>query len=120
MKKALQIFGMGIDIVEIDDIRNARFKKRLAEYFLTKEEITHMPHGSKEDEFLASRFAVKEAVIKAFPEKLRPHDFVVTKKGVRPAIVFSLKKRELQYTVHISLSHTKHTAVAVALVARCE
>ena len=112
----MEISGIGIDVVEIDEVRHARLKKRLAEYFLTREEIRLVPKGSKEAEFLASRFAAKEAVIKAFPKKLKPHDFSVLKKGVRPIIVFSSKKDALRYTVHISISHTKRIATAVALV----
>ena len=93
MKETFRIAGIGIDIVEMTDIQNARFKKRLAEYFLTKKELLALPKGPREVPFLASRFAVKEAVIKAFPEKLKPHDFTVEKKGVRPFISFSLKHR---------------------------
>lgn len=109
------ITGVGIDIVEIDDVRNARYKKRFAEYFLTRDEMKKVPNGPKEAEFLASRFAAKEAVIKAFPEKLRPRDFTILKKGVRPYVAFSSKKRALMYTVHINISHTKHIATAIAI-----
>ncbi len=116
MGKLFGILGIGIDIVELADIRNARFKERFAEYFLTGKEMKRVPKGSKKIEFLASRFAVKEAVIKAFPEKLKPHDFSIQKKGTHPHIVFSLKKNELLYTVHLSLSHTAHVAVATAIV----
>jgi len=118
MEKPLQIAGIGIDVAEIEEIKNARFKKRFAEYFLTKEEIKRIPKGSKEVTYLASRFAAKEAVIKAFPRKLKPHDFTVLKKGVCPSITFSSKKHALMYTVHISISHTKHIATAVAIVIR--
>lgn len=114
-----RLIGIGIDVVEIEDVRNIRFKKRFAEYFLTKKEIGRIPKGPKEAEFLASRFATKEAVIKAFPEKLKPHDFIIEKKGVRPCITFSSKKHELEYTVYISISHTKHIATAIVMVARC-
>ena len=112
------VAGIGIDVVEIEDVRNVRYKKRFAEYFLTRKEIQQIPKGRKEVEFLASRFAAKEAVIKAFPEKLKPHDFAILKKGMRPSIAFSSKKRALMYSVYISISHTQHIAVAVALVAR--
>ncbi len=115
----MEIAGIGVDVVEIEEVRKARFKKRLAEYFLTREEMRYIPKGSKEVEFLASRFAAKEATIKAFPKKLRPHDFAVLKKGARPYIVFSSQKDALRYTVHISISHTKRIATAVAIVVEC-
>ncbi|OGG93197.1 holo-[acyl-carrier-protein] synthase [Candidatus Kaiserbacteria bacterium RIFOXYD1_FULL_47_14] len=116
MGKSLQIAGIGIDVVEIADVEDARFKKRFAEYFLMPKEILLIPKGSKRAAFLASRFAVKEAVIKAFPKKLKPHDFIIEKKDVRPCISFSSKEYGRRYTVHISLSHTKHIAVAIAIV----
>lgn len=116
MSEHFSIAGVGIDIVEIEAVTGIRFKKRFAEYFLTLKEIRRIPRGSKESSFLASRFAVKEAVIKAFPRKLKPHDFTVEKRGVRPYIAFSSKKDALRYTVHISLSHTKHIATACAMV----
>lgn len=116
----MEIKGVGIDIVDIETISNARFKKRLAEYFLTKKEVAKIPKGSKEAQYLASRFAAKEAVIKAFPKKLKPHDFTVEKKGVRSHIVFSSQKYALRYTVHISISHTRYIATAIAIVVKCD
>jgi len=119
MKKHFQIVGIGVDVVEIEEVENARFKKRFAEYFLTQKEIGQIPKGSKRTTFLASRFAVKEAVIKAFPKKLKPHDFIIKKRGMRPCISFSSKKYSVQYAVHISLSHTRHIAAAIAIVVQC-
>jgi len=116
MEKSLQIAGIGIDVVEIAEVENARFKKRFAEYFLTPKEIRQVPQGSKRIAYLASRFAIKEAVIKAFPKKLKPSDFIILKKGARPSISFSSKEYARHYAVHISLSHTKHTAAAIAIV----
>lgn len=114
------LIGVGIDVVEIEDVRNARYKKRFAEYFLTRNEIRQIPEGSKMHEFLASRFATKEAVIKAFPEKLKPHDFTIEKNGMRPYIAFSSKKHALMYTAHVSISHTRSVAAAIAIVLKRE
>jgi holo-[acyl-carrier protein] synthase len=113
--KTGSIIGTGIDIVENAPIARARFKDRLAEYFLTKEEIAAMPPSAKSIEFLASRFAAKEAVIKAFPEKLSPHDFRIEKAGEKPVVAF-VSERHASYSVHVSLSHTPHFAAAVAIV----
>ena len=110
------IVGVGVDIVEIQDMQKARFKKRVAEYFLTKEEQKQLPYGSRLPQHLASRFALKEAVIKAFHEKLSPFDLVVSKKGKRPAIKFVDKERNKKYSIYASLSHTTHIAAAFAVV----
>lgn len=108
------IIGIGIDIVPIDEFRKANHKGRIAEFFLTKEEISLIPK-KRTDEHLASRFAAKEAVIKAFPHKLEPHDFEIIKQGVRP-IVKLQPKLEKTYQVLLSLTHTKSDAAAVAIV----
>ena len=110
------ITGVGIDIVELEDMRKARFKKRVAEYFLTKKEIRTMPHGARRTQFLASRFALKEAVIKAFPKKISPLDFEIIKKENRPHIVFMSPQRNKKYVVLVSLTHTVHIAAAIAIV----
>lgn len=110
------IVGIGIDVVELEDMRNARFKKRIAEYFLTKREMDVMPRGPRLAQFLASRFALKEALIKAFPGKISPLDFEITKKGRRPHIVFVSATRNKKYSAIVSITHTEHVAAAVAIV----
>src|SRR3989344_6969838 len=110
MPKYVSIVGVGIDVVELEDMYKARFKKRVAEYFLTKKEIHTMPRGARRTQFLASRFALKEAVIKAFPEKLSPLDFEISKKKNRPYVVFVSSRRNNKYSVFVSLTHTMHIA----------
>ena len=115
MKIASPIVGVGLDVVEMAQMRSARFKQRLAEYFLTPEEIQAVPQGQKEVEHLASRFALKEAVIKAFPNTLKPHDFMIVKNNKKPDIVFT-RREHTNYTALVSLTHTKHIAAAIAIV----
>lgn len=111
-----EIVGVGIDVVEIATMAGARFKQRLAEYFLTPREIAAIPWGVKEVEYLASRFAVKEAVIKAFPHFLSPFDVVVTKDARgKPGVRF-LSANHKQYAAQVSLTHTQNIAAAVAIV----
>lgn len=116
MQRKAFIAGVGVDIVEIGEIKKARFKTRIAEYFLTKKEQRQMPKGSKFPQFLASRLALKEAVIKAFPEYLSPFDFRIEKKGKRPIVVFVSKERNKKYSVFASLTHTPQIAAAIAVV----
>ena len=110
------IAGIGVDVVEVSDMKKIRFKKRFAEYFLTAREMRSIPAGRGVAQYLASRFALKEAVIKAFPGKLSPLDFYVEKNGPRPGVVFVHPARNKKYFVHVSITHTARIAAAVALV----
>jgi holo-[acyl-carrier-protein] synthase len=112
------VVGVGIDLVPIGTMEAARFKDRVAEYFLTDAERAFVPTDSHKVQHLASRFAVKEAVIKAFPEKLSPFDFSVVKDGVRPKIQFVDPIRQSMYRVEVSLTHTPDTAGAIAVVTK--
>lgn len=106
------ILGLGTDIVLINRFRNLRFPDRTASFFLSKEELKEMSAGSDRASFLASRFAVKEAVIKSAPDKLSPLDFLVTKLGSKPVIV---THKSLPYTFLVSISHEVDYTTAVAI-----
>lgn len=116
MRNTGTIVGVGIDMVEISEIKQARFKKRVAEYFLTKKEMTEIPSGRMAPRYLASRFAAKEAIIKAFPGKLLPHQFIIEKEGGKPLAVFSSPTQNKKYAIFISITHTATTAGAVAVI----
>lgn len=62
------IVGIGVDIVEIGRIGDLleRYRDRFTHRVFTGEEIRYAEKGGKIAERLAGRFAVKEAVLKAF------------------------------------------------------
>lgn len=122
------ILGIGIDIVEIDRFRKA--KKRWGKEFLgkifTKNEIEYSQKRRFQDQHLAARFATKEAVLKAFGDKLPNirnwQDIeVLNDKTGKPYINFhgsakELKKKEGIENVIVSMSHSKNNAVACAIL----
>ena len=69
------IIGTGIDIVDIERIRKAKYLHRVMEFFLTAKELAESSREGDLAQFAASRFAAKEAVIKSFPQRLKPHEF---------------------------------------------
>ncbi|WP_456400760.1 holo-ACP synthase [Mesoaciditoga sp.] len=116
------IVGVGIDIVDI-----SRVTERLAERILSPKE--HEIWTKKGNEFLAGRFALKEAFFKALgigirEYRLRDVSFLPDEFG-KPHIEENetLKKIRGKYKfeiVHASLSHDKGTAVAVIVLERRE
>jgi holo-[acyl-carrier protein] synthase len=68
-----QIFGIGVDIVEIARIRGGlqRFGERFAQRILTDEEFQEFHDSRLPAHFVARRFAAKEAVAKALGSGFR-------------------------------------------------
>jgi holo-[acyl-carrier protein] synthase len=116
------IYGIGVDIVKIDRIRNA--VERWGEGFLhkiyTEGEIEYCYAKKVPYLSLAVRFAAKEALIKAIASEVRASlkDIeVVTSEGGRPYFrlyggVKEFFDRRNITGVHLSLSHEREFGVA--------
>src|SRR3989344_3184208 len=107
--------GIGVDIVEIRRVRSVAHLERAAEYILTKEEMKEFYNHPDRVEFFTSRFAAKEAVIKAFPIHLSPLDFSIDKRGVKPVVTF-VNPEYRRYRAHISISHSLDYVASFAVV----
>jgi holo-[acyl-carrier protein] synthase len=116
------IVGIGIDIVELTRIQklmeqNERFVDRI----LTEEEKVIFAQLSnwRKVEFLAGRFAAKEAYAKAFGTgigaSLSFQDIEILNDEHGKPIVIS-KTRE--HRVHVSISHSRDYAVAQVIIER--
>ena len=108
------MIGIGTDILELDRLEGTLLT-RVAEYFLTPAEMVEYHTRRDKLAYVASRFAAKEAVIKAFPERLSPHDFLIHKAGTKPTVIF-LKPAHRKYRVLVSLSHSTRYVVGFAAV----
>lgn len=113
------ITGVGIDVVDIarfDDIK-AEFVQRVLsvdEY----EEFRTFVLDKRKREFLSARIAVKEAYVKACGTGFRGISFtdLTVKKdslGKPYLIVFNTVSDDI---IHISISHSDTTAVAVVII----
>ncbi len=121
------IRGIGLDVVELDRIRDslARFGRRFAERILTPLELERLPERDPAP-YLAALFAAKEAAVKAlgtgFSEGIGFQSVEVGRLASgRP--VMSLrgaaldKARQLGVgVVHVSLTHGRDTAAAVVIL----
>jgi len=124
------IAGTGIDIVEISRFRNAKKKwgKGFIHKIFTKNEIAYSRKRRFQDQHFAARFAAKEAVLKAFGDKLSSirnwQDIeILNDKSGKPYIKFHksakrLKAKERIKDVVVSMAHCREHAVANAILIR--
>jgi holo-[acyl-carrier protein] synthase len=118
------IYGIGTDIVRVGRIRDdlSRFGDRFAERILTKNELLEFHQNANKANFLARRFAAKEAAVKAmgtgFSNGVQLHDIEVThdEQG-KPMLMFYGRAREFIQersvaVAHISLADEQDHAVA--------
>ncbi|WP_174615746.1 holo-ACP synthase [Virgibacillus ihumii] len=116
------IKGIGIDIIEMDRIQKALVKNsRFADRILTEKEKTHYfeklasPH--RKTEFLAGRFAAKEAFAKACGRGIGELSFqdmeVITNAAGAPSMQVSGYD---EYTIHLSITHSRDYAVAQVVI----
>lgn len=120
------ILGVGTDIVEIRRIKKAmENNEKFLEKIFTTIELEYLKSRNLRAEYVAGRFAAKEAVAKALGTGFRGFDFkdieidrttlgkpVVSLKGKAKLIA----KKEGEYNVHLSISHGEDSAVAYAIV----
>lgn len=111
----MEPLGVGIDVIELSRFREARFFDRVAEYVLRDMELKEMDESRDRVQYLASRFAAKEAVIKAFPSPLTYQDFRIDKKASKPVVAF-VDPRYGKYHVLLSISHSFQHVVSCANV----
>jgi len=120
------IKGLGLDLVEIDRIRRIaqRFGERFHERILTPAERACL--GADQVRYLASRFAAKEAAVKAlgtgFRDGIGFHDIETTADALgKPLLALSgaalARARALGVTgLHLSITHGRDTACAVVVL----
>ena len=121
------IFGTGIDIIEVDRIKNSiqkysdRFKKKI----FTQKEIDYCHSQADPAKHFAARFTVKEAVLKCFGtgltggilwkdievDKLNSGQPILNLHGNGKKLFSQLNLKH----IHISITHDKTYAAAHAI-----
>jgi holo-[acyl-carrier protein] synthase len=116
--------SVGIDLLEIDRLEQALDRRPgLAERLFTDGERAYAASQGRPAQHLAARFCAKEAVSKALQmEVLRPREIEVVGGGNGPPRIalhgaVAIRAAELGVEVHVSLTHTRSTAGAVAILA---
>ena len=122
------IYGIGTDIVEVKRIREALSKHgiALAKKILTAQELITYKRTEGKENFLAKRFAAKEAFAKAlgtgmrFPVNFRSieiiHDLLGKPKiKTIPKLTLLVKSHQIKHC-HLSISDEKNIAVAFVIL----
>ena len=122
------ILGTGIDIVELSRIKSAyeRWGDQFSRRILTSPEIAILKKRKVIDGYLGSRFAAKEAFLKAlgsgYSDGISWQDMeVVRAEGERPLLKVTGRAREIMdemgaSNIHLSISHEKKYAVAQVIL----
>ena len=127
------VMGIGIDLVENERMRKTlrRWSRSFKEKIFLPRERSYCDTRAEPWNHYAGRFAVKEAVSKAFGTGVSEHigwldiEVVRDRKTGAPSVRLSAKGSKLAKKrgveqVLVSLAHTRHYAVAQALlVGRC-
>ncbi len=117
--------SIGIDLVETNRIREIlkKYGTRFAGRILGKEELEAYGQRGDKVNFLAGRFAAKEAVIKSLGRFLKKRPAynkieIVNDETGNPCLSFSGPAGEIlrHKKCLISISHEKHYATAVAII----
>src|SRR3989344_3723522 len=106
------IFGIGTDIVRVARMQQDldRFGERFAERILTEGELKEYRENANKANFLARRFAAKEAAVKAlgtgFSQGVQLHDIeVIHDAQGKPLLEFRGRAREFLQEKSITIAH---------------
>lgn len=122
------ILGTGIDITSLTRMERslAHFGERFVRRILSEQEQLLCPQGERLTEFLAGRWAAKEAFVKAlgtgFVLGIGPKDiWVLRQHNGAPRLELSGQALEQFRKIggkwmHVSISHDGHSAVAIVIL----
>jgi holo-[acyl-carrier protein] synthase len=128
LRGTTMVLGLGTDLIEIERIQASvdRFGDRFLERVFTIGEIAYCRRKKQPAESFAARFAAKEAGAKALGTGISrgvswKEIEVRREMGQRPTLHFSGRAGELADALgvrraHLTLSHSRGLAIAVALV----
>ena len=110
--------SVGSDLLEIERMEQALARRpALAQRLFTDGERAYAARRARPGQHLAARFCAKEAVAKALRlESWNPRDIEVVGEGAQTGVALHGALAELCVHVDLSMTHSKATAGAVAMV----
>lgn len=122
------IFGIGIDVLELERIERVyrKYGRHFVERLLLPAEQAQFERTARPERFLAMRFAAKEAIVKAmgtgFAHGMWVRDVGVVQNGWgKPEVIYSERGRRMSEQLgvgegHITLTDEAGLVVAVAVL----
>jgi len=113
------IFGIGLDLVELEQIRQTLERQpRIVKRVLTAEEQNrfHTLSDKRQLEYLAGRFAAKEAFVKAFGTGIGADVSWLDLEVLNEASGRPVMTGPFEGTIHLSITHSDHYAAAQVLL----
>ncbi|KEI74119.1 4'-phosphopantetheinyl transferase [Clostridium botulinum] len=121
------IYGIGTDITEIRRVEKAITRnKNFINKLFTKNEMDLWEKKNFKVEFIAGRFAAKEAISKALGTGIRDFNFkdieIINNELGKPKVILKPKAEDIirkisqSHKIHLSISHEKEYAIAYALL----
>jgi len=110
-----EIFGLGIDIVDINKFKNKRFdnNKKFYQKIFLDSEIEYCLKFKNFGQHFAGKFAIKEAVKKSLKEPIDFLDIITGHENSKPIIRLKIKN---DYNFFVSVSHDKNYAIAIVII----
>ena len=119
------IYGIGVDMVEIERMDDSHMRDYVINRLFHPAEIESIPQPEqRKKEYLASRFAAKEAFVKALHvgfREISPKDIgIISDELGKPMFVYTDKVVSLLpqgfRSVHVTISHEKNNAIAFVVI----
>ena len=110
----LENFGIGIDIINISRFQEKTFKsnKRFYEKIFNSSEIEYCLNKKNSYQSFATKFAIKESVIKCLDNPINFLDISTDHKNEKPTVTLL---NNSSYRFLVSVSHEKSHAVAIVI-----
>ena len=110
-----KIFGLGIDIVDINKFKNKHFdnNKNFYQKIFLNSEIEYCLKFKNFGQHFAGKFAIKEAVKKSLAEPIDFLDIITGHENSKPTIRLKIKNN---YDFFVSVSHDKNYAIAIVII----
>ncbi|MBI6038060.1 holo-ACP synthase [Clostridium perfringens] len=124
------IIGIGVDIIEIERVRQAiQNNKNFLSKLFTEKEIDYFISRNMNSEVIAGNFAAKEAVSKALGTGIRGFSFkdieILRNELGKPEVILHSSAKSIgnklignnnSLRIHLSISHNNSSAIAYSVL----